>query len=50
MVNFDNFIWVEPYYEENISIVYVTTQGKINYSVSLYVKGGFLQVTKLIQQ
>ena len=48
LVNVDNIIWVKPYEDEDGSILYVTSQGKNDYPVNIFVKENYSQVTKLI--
>lgn len=50
MVNVANIIWVRPYKSEEGSMIYVTTQGRNDYPVSINVKETYSQVTKLIQR
>ena len=49
MVNVANIIWVRPYKGEAGSTIYVTSQGRNNYPLSLNVKESYSQITKLIQ-
>ena len=49
MVNVANIIWVRPYKGEDGSTIYVTSQGRNNYPLSLNVKESYSQITKLIQ-
>jgi hypothetical protein len=49
MVNVANIIWVRPCEAEEGTMIYVTSQGKNDYPVSLCVKECYAQVAKLIQ-
>jgi len=48
MVNVANIIWIRPYKGEDGSTIYVTSQGRNDYPLSLNVKESYSQVTKLI--
>ena len=48
LVNVNNIIWVRPYKDDEGTMIYVISQGRNDYPVSIFVKESYTLVTKLI--